>query len=666
MLEHPVDVSCGNIFTLIPEWNLHGVAESGPDFLLNHLAHRATTTLFKQYSHGMGEGPGDHAHITTMERTTGLRHTQPFDKCFSLFSDETRYGTTKQVTGDMDEFLDRHKSMIGAGLCIPRSRGELVILRQIRLIQALGMIIDDILEEGSQNRDNKSGPKGAEQSALTAPPKPSTVASPKPSTKDNPANPTLSYLIADAQQQNTTINEYYFLLCTDPSVLAHAVNLWFSSRPQLVADERGRRLPAHTDRDTRVAVLEAVHGAVQGIAIWSYICRLLKLLKARSADSERVYRVMILQEISNICHLEFSRAQAVLRRQVSTGTGSKVFQRQSGAPDKAGNVRLGMRGKIDDLAATDPQLRYILRLCQPETNVQTATEWLNKLADHNKWVPGARARIAERETDALNELAVVVSFVQDLSSAISMPPLSRTKGQMFVSRSQELEVELNGLKDQADLLEFGVPIDKLLEPDMAERALSQLDKLIVDRLGTRIGILYEDLVEDCCALFNKKFRQLNPKANWTRSPFSIPASAPLEQRVEQRRQKLEARSPMSSLYEIGHLLEPPTETTETPAPERCHSFTVCPATMDMFSVLRDTSLSRDGLPWADFKTAMEDVGFEVVCRFGSVYTFVPPDVMGIPKRLVLCHPHGLRIEGYRLRLLAVRMKSVYGWMFRQD
>jgi hypothetical protein len=113
-----------------------------------------------------------------------------------------------------------------------------------------------------------------------------------------------------------------------------------SCAPELVADEQGRRLPAHTDRYISGAVLEAVHSAVQGAAVWDYICRLLELLEKQVTDD--VYYAISMQEIANVCHLEFARAQALFKRQVQTGTGAKFFKRQSGAHDGAGNALVSM------------------------------------------------------------------------------------------------------------------------------------------------------------------------------------------------------------------------------------------------------------------------------------------------------------------------------------
>jgi hypothetical protein len=96
VLQHPLDKSMGNVYKFIPECNLRDIAQSGPDFLLNLLRHRATTSLFEQYCKGAEGGPGDHGFIIEMEETRGLRHIQPFDNSFTLFLDENQYGESFQ------------------------------------------------------------------------------------------------------------------------------------------------------------------------------------------------------------------------------------------------------------------------------------------------------------------------------------------------------------------------------------------------------------------------------------------------------------------------------------------------------------------------------------------------------------------------------------------
>lgn len=667
VLRNPTDNSMGNVYKFIPELNLRDIAESGPDFLLSLIKHRATTSLFQQYCEGNGGGPGDHGFILEMERTKGLRHVQKFPKSFSLFLDENQYGESFTMQGAVNEIPAPLRPAIIAGLCVPQARGELILTRQLYLMQSLTILIDDILDEGSQTRANNTMPKKSDKAA--------SAALAKLDIQDRPpALVSLSNLVASALEQKATLKEYVGLLSAEPVVLAHAVNIWFFTRPELVPDEKGRQFPAHTDRYISGSVLEAVHSAVQGAAVWDYIHRLLECLETQDA-ADNVHRAITLQEIANMCHLEFTRTQALLKRHVQTATGANFFKRQPGARDNAGNVLVSMKCNLKKLAKADPQLHYLMRLCHAETTPQDAVGWLKKLTEFNESHPMVRERMVEREVDAINDLAIVVGFILDLFSAISMPSVSRKKGQMFLSRSQDLEAEVALLKDQVDLLDFALPIDNLLEPGMADGALKKLEQFLIDKLGTKMGFLYEDLVQECLAALEEQYQlakakreeqfktaaiKLQEAMDWT--PIPVPALQPQEERVKQRRQKEKTRPAHSSIYEITPATESPaTEATaEEPAPA-AQTIEVSASVAGIFSALFDKTQSRGEVSWTGFVAAMSGLGFSVLPKFGSVYAFLPPASMGLTQSLTVHRPHKSHMDKYRMLILSRRLKRTYGW-----
>ncbi|KAL2138856.1 hypothetical protein VTI28DRAFT_6094 [Corynascus sepedonium] len=93
---------------------------------------------------------------------------------------------------------------------------------------------------------------------------------------------------------------------------------------------------------------------------------------------------------------------------------------QRGAHDRAGNARVSMKCSPKKLAKADTNLYHMMRLCQAETTSQNTVNWLKKLAEFNESHPTTHERVEKREADALNDLAVVVGFIQDHSLAISM------------------------------------------------------------------------------------------------------------------------------------------------------------------------------------------------------------------------------------------------------
>ncbi|KAF6820633.1 hypothetical protein CPLU01_12722 [Colletotrichum plurivorum] len=242
-----------------------------------------------------------------------------------------------------------------------------------------------------------------------------------------------------------------------------------------------------------------------------------------------------------------------------------------------------------------------------------------------------------------------------------MPPLSRKKGQLFVSRAQELEAELNQLKKDLDVGDYAVPIDNLLEPGMAEGALKTLDAFVVERSGTKLGFLYEDLIEDCVSDLDAQYDQVKAKMqkgeDWT--PLPIPTSEPMERLVEQRKAKEKTRPSHSSAYEIAPAVAATIPATEPATPAQ--TFKVSASTAAVFQALFNKLESRRPVSWAAFEGAMADLGFSVLPKYGSFYTVFPPDSMTIKKPLTMHRPHRSQIEGYSSLIYAQRLQRTYGW-----
>ena len=520
------------------------------------------------------------------------------------------------------------------------------------MLQGLNIFIEDILDIGSRTRETKEPSKKSNQAATAALSK-FIVQKPADSLS-------LPALINNAADQKATLQEYLTLLSTEPVVLSHAVKICFFSRSELLPDERGRTLPVHTDKYISGAVLEVFYNAVQAVAIWEYIFRLLDLLVSQPA-SNKIYRAIILQEISNVCHLEYARIQAVFKRNVQIMAGSKWFKRISGVYNKAGDARVAMKGDPEVLLRSDPQLHYMLRLYQAN-DASRATEWMKKLSDLYEAHPSEQEKLYEREADSLSNLAIVTSFVQNLSSTISLPTLSRKKNQMFVTRSQELDEEINELKSKVDLTDLVVPIDNLREPGVANKALNLLDQVVIDNAGTKMGFLYQDLVEECFVEIKRQYKEsIQTRAVQNRpaevTSFPPPVPEPREKRMEQRKQKEKTRPSHSSVYEI---VAPPKEEGPLEA-EPPTIFKVKASTAAVFSTLFTKGASRGSVSWTAFVSAMTDLGLSVQPKTGSVYTFEPPESISVNKSLTLHRPHRSEIERHHIIVYAIRLRKKYGW-----
>ena len=306
VLKHHLDQSMGNVYKIIPEINLRDITDPDDQLLLDLLKQRARTTLLHQYAAGPKGGYGDHALIKQMMDTENLHLANHDKNGFTLFLDEDQYGQSMTIMRQESEVLAGLAPAIEAGFCVPQELGELILQRQLFMLQALNFVIGDILSMVSKTREKKKPSENSDKDA--------TAALSRFVVQEPAKNTSLSNLMDNAVDQKATLQEYLDLLSTEPVILTHAVNLCFFSRPELLPDERGRVLPAHTDKYISGAVLEVIYNAVKAVAIWNYIVRLLDLLASQPA-ADKASRAIILQEISNVCHLEYSRAQALLKAQ---------------------------------------------------------------------------------------------------------------------------------------------------------------------------------------------------------------------------------------------------------------------------------------------------------------------------------------------------------------
>lgn len=286
---------------------------------------------------------------------------------------------------------------------------------------------------------------------------------------------------------------------TEPVVLNHAANMANHSRPELVPDDRGRILPMFTDRYISIACFEIMSNAVKVIVTWEYIVRLVRMLEGLD---DKVKWPLIVQELSNTCHLEYRRAQAEFRRQMTTDRDARCFRRIT----TGDTSKIAIKGQPSDYTVSDPRLHYILRLCHPDTNHTNAAQWIQKLDDHNTRHTDDLQRLMEGQVLALGDLAIIVSFMHTLSTSLAMVPGSKKLGLLFTGRTAELDIELAQYKVEADFGDHLVPANTLLEPGVAANALGALDEFVVERAGTSLGSLYKDMLHDCLKDPEKKYR----------------------------------------------------------------------------------------------------------------------------------------------------------------
>ncbi|XRM43702.1 hypothetical protein ABZX51_006857 [Aspergillus tubingensis] len=269
-------------------------------------------------------------------------------------------------------------------------------------------------------------------------------------------------------------------------------------------------------------------------------------------------------------------------------------------------------------------------------------------------------KTTELEYDAFSDLAVTAAFAQSVSASLALPPAITKKGQMYLSKFENLDAELEPLRREIDLSGYAIPIDNLRQPGMAQGALANLGQLVIDKTGADIGFLYQDLNESCLFEIHNQYEQQRDKeqsAAAVAPGLCIPESSSSELQIAERRQKVKTRPAHSSIYNITPTTEAPEKDDAPEAP----ILKVVPSTFEVFSTIFSRSDSRGSIPWSDFKAAMVDLGFSVIPRFGSVYTFSPPQEYAAQKAITLHRPHKSHIEGYRLLIIGRRPGRRYGW-----
>ncbi|KAF5518686.1 hypothetical protein CGCA056_v009971 [Colletotrichum aenigma] len=438
---------------------------------------------------------------------------------------------------------------------------------------------------------------------------------------------------------------YLDALASRPAMLAREVAAWFSSRPELIADEKGRALPLKADMHASSAVLDAAQSAIKAAAIFSYADQLLSRLD--DAGSDKLRRSIILQELSNVAHLDYVRLQSLLKRQLTRD--SKLFKRVSNGVDAVGNPNIKLKGKPQDVQSSDPPLHILLRLCQPETTPQKAHGWIEQLSklylktDFDKY--GATLPRDAFETMGLLSLSGAVN----LSLAQKGPVPSRKKAQFFVTRAQELEAELNRLKSDLG----SVLTKKALDDGLIDGALERLDEIIVEKVGSRLGFLYEDLIQDSFAYLDKQYdhAKANGETDWT--ALAVEPQEPFEKLVESRKERGKSRSSSRSQFDILSSAREPVPALPTIKVE--YEWMV-----ETFKSFIGKSEPREAADWPAFNLAMKELGFRVIRTADGLNHAFESSKFGC-KLLMVSPPYKGKFEGYSALVLGQRLNKAYGW-----
>nr|ABY83629.1 ipa protein [Plenodomus lingam] len=638
VLKHPDDTSMGAVYKILPEWNMRDLTAPSSDFLLNLLRHRATTSLQDQYASGVNGSAGDYEHIVDMmcRKNLQLRNASDHNDQFTTFHSKEKYGQTFATTpGNKREVVASLRSAFQAGLIVPQSTGELIMMRQLYILQALNITFEDILDVGSTTRTAKGPtPRPAENA---------TTALAKLSVHSPPTKTELPGLAESAIDQQVSLEDYIDLVSTEPTILAYEVNLWYYTRPELVADDRGRILPAILDKFISGAFFDAVRTVVRNACVWKYMACLLRML---GISHDRQFRAIILQELSKVCAMEYTRARDTFKRYVSTGTGGGRWFRRATNAKNYDKVRVGLKCSPESLTVENPQLHYMLRLCQEETTWTKSADWLQKLTDLHRVHPLEQGKMLKQEFDSLGDLAIIVTFIQCLSGVVNLPTISKKGQSSFVSRVESLDSRLESIKAGLRLDAFVIPIDNLLEPGMASGALEVLHTYVEEKLGGKLTVLYQNLVDSALCEMHERYQDQKAKLAHFRAAYVSPTIPQAPVTATHVRKAKEKTRPVHSLgVESKDQFDMSTSCKDQPTVAN-DMFRVKKSTLDVFcSLLSRSSEARSFVAWDGFVAAMADIGFSIMPKMGSIYAFRPPERMGVQRGLTLHRPHQSNIEG---------------------
>ncbi|WYZ40899.1 hypothetical protein EsH8_IV_001240 [Colletotrichum jinshuiense] len=312
--------------------------------------------------------------------------------------------------------------------------------------------------------------------------------------------PTISDFIDGTISQTTSIISYIEMLSEEPGVLEDEVVDYVLSRPEAIPDDAGSSVRVEKSKLLSSSVFDVAHGIYKDGVTWHYINFLLTILKRRGAPNDvedHACVALILQELANVCDLKHRDKQEFFKRQVQSGIASKWFKRVPDVHDDLGNAHVVLKNHPGDFAKTNPQLHYILRLCQPGTDALEADECATKLRAIHARHPEKYRNMQLREIKALSRLTNFTWFVTDLNRIMPLPPVSHEKGQCFISRFHSLELKLESIKESFKLPGNPKTPLSLHHPDMAREAMGDLDDLIKSNLGNIIPDLYWNLMHDC-------------------------------------------------------------------------------------------------------------------------------------------------------------------------
>ncbi|KAI3530430.1 hypothetical protein CSPX01_14835 [Colletotrichum filicis] len=478
-----------------PEWNHEDITNSDNNVFLDILEHRATQSLTHQFTIGPNGTQGDCAFTCARFAEHLIPCLEHFDGDVMVFEDCEEYPRTADIVAYWEAIAgvrtDRH-------LWVPGPVGELIVARQMFWVEILHRALVTILTVLATDRKHPNctchehdigevhGNEVLPQLTLTS---------------DSGLRPFINFIKAE---EDETILWSQKLLTKPDILLMEATNY--------VGD---------LDRYIGACIFDPYYAAEKD-SNTSYYIRVL-LCSIHIMDNSRKTakrRDFLLQELSNVLHLKFLKLLECVKRWLQCGKAEKYFKRVPNTYDHLGSEVVVVKDRVID--SKNRKIYYGMQLCKPGLTHRHASFWLRKLAPYYKnKVPGVATMVPEgvefsefHTSINFSNLNLLVSFTSDLDKQLCLPPVSDTKGQLYISRVKQLEVELATVKRNLDLRRIAPDIDQLAEPLVTSAARDKVANAIEEKLGTSLANRYWNLVQSCVDNFPDLGHYENSRVNF--------------------------------------------------------------------------------------------------------------------------------------------------------
>ncbi|KAJ2975845.1 hypothetical protein NQ176_g5289 [Zarea fungicola] len=688
----------GRVF--VQEILIAEIIKDGSSYFIELLESRATRTLYDQIFTSYNGWATDYA---CLERMVVRNEINPQTSIFEgtcitvidnmLTPDKPSDGRLNNNTDENNTPDENNTKKTGR---IPNTHLSLIIQRQYRIFHFLSSTMQDILDLGREN-----ALPGSKATALTIPPVLVTY------------QPSANHMTNIALDNATIAEEESCYNFEIPGRLKNQMKGFLDCRPELVPDDKGQVTLALAANSIGIALSEILYREVKRAKTWQFIYELLKSLNLRPDDKS--FRRRILQQLSNVCQMEYVEAQDLLRRNMQTRSGRMLFRRCPNSFDAMGNPRVVMkRRKPETLAARDTPLCYLLSFCHSETAPEECWQSFLKLQSHYEKHPTECLVLSHEECQAMRVLYTIASFIHFLNLAFRMPSFSRKRENEFVLGMQMEDAKAMQAKPHIDVEEFVNPIAKLQNRKIARMAIGKVAECIENAGGGDLYGNYEALVTRCLL----KIRGSSPNSNdgprtephleateskpeeCTPQAIQVPETVEMQvpiqpQPVYNREQvpfwqfpeteqpktqfsttvkkklKTTCQGPIdkkkmkskrqcgttgNNLEQSGSKQTPAT----TPKAPRPLKHFVSSSAAEVFGTLFSYSV-RGKLHWSSFERSMAELGFEITYKYGSAIGFKPPQRMGLVRPLTLHRPHGPCFQGFCVNWIASRLAKAFDW-----